>query len=315
MLESDSGVFRPTGFGFTGSDAARAKVKEIATLLRGIQADRIGPAGDGADIGPSVQAADIPAMSLEVEGNYFLIHHTPADTIDKIDPMDIARASAAIAVMTYVIAEMPERLTLELPACSFSPAASVPQTDWSWKRGSWSLLDRVDQIVGALAVVVAGRDRVEVLDRHDRDDGDAAAVEPAADALGGAGAEVAVERAGEVDDRARAAVLLSRPPRRSTPPSSRPSRTAPSSTVPWPRLPRSPPASGFWMAAHLLGEPVEVGDRAGTGDRAPRASGRRLTSASTAVRPDFATSAAIRRGTLAATTGQPCALAISTSAR
>jgi carboxypeptidase Q len=110
MMESDSGVFRPTGFGFTGSDAARGRVKEIATLLRGIQADRIGPAGDGADIGPSVQAAGIPAMSLDVDGNYFLIHHTPADTIDKIDPMDMSRASAAIAVMTYVIAEMPERL-------------------------------------------------------------------------------------------------------------------------------------------------------------------------------------------------------------
>ena len=45
-----------------------------------------------------------------MDGNYFLIHHTPADTIDKIDPLDIARASAAIAVMSYVIAEMPERL-------------------------------------------------------------------------------------------------------------------------------------------------------------------------------------------------------------
>jgi carboxypeptidase Q len=110
MMESDSGVFRPTGFGFTGSDPSRAKVKEIATLLRGIQADRIGAAGDGADIGPSVEAGKMPSMSLEVDGNYFLIHHTPADTVDKIDPMDMARASAAIAVMTYVIADMPERI-------------------------------------------------------------------------------------------------------------------------------------------------------------------------------------------------------------
>jgi carboxypeptidase Q len=110
MLESDSGVFRPTGFGFTGSAAARQKVEDIATLLRGIQAHRIGPSGGGADIGPSVQAGNIPAMSLEVDGNYFLLHHTPADTVDKIDPMDMARASGAIAVMTYVIAEMPERL-------------------------------------------------------------------------------------------------------------------------------------------------------------------------------------------------------------
>ena len=110
MMESDSGVFRPTGFGFTGSDTARQKVRDIATLLKGIQADRIGPNGGGADIGPSVQEGKVPSMSLEVDGNYFLLHHTPADTVDKIDPMDMARAAGAIAVMTYVVAEMPERL-------------------------------------------------------------------------------------------------------------------------------------------------------------------------------------------------------------
>jgi len=110
MLESDGGVFRPTGFGFSGSDAGRGKVRDIATLLGGIHADTIGASGGGADIGPSVQQANIPAMSLEVDGNYFLIHHTPADTIDKIDPLEIARSAGAIAVLTYVVAEMPDRL-------------------------------------------------------------------------------------------------------------------------------------------------------------------------------------------------------------
>ena len=110
MLESDSGVFKPAGFGFSGSESARTRIKEIATLLSGIQTDRIGPSGGGADIGPSVQAANIPAMSLEAEGNYFLIHHTPADTIDRIDPRDMSRAAAAIAVMAYIVADMPERL-------------------------------------------------------------------------------------------------------------------------------------------------------------------------------------------------------------
>jgi len=110
MLESDSGVFRPTGFGFTGSDTARQAVRDIATLLKGIRADRIGANGGGADIGPSVEAGKVPSMSLEVDGNYFLLHHTPADTVDKIEPMDMSRASGAIAVMTYVLAEMPERL-------------------------------------------------------------------------------------------------------------------------------------------------------------------------------------------------------------
>jgi carboxypeptidase Q len=110
MLESDSGVFRPTGFGFTGSPAARATMQQIATLLKSIDADRIGPAGDGADIGPSVEAGKISAMSLEVDGNYFLIHHTPADTVDKIDPGDMAKAAAAIAIVSYVVADMPERM-------------------------------------------------------------------------------------------------------------------------------------------------------------------------------------------------------------
>jgi carboxypeptidase Q len=110
MMESDGGVFRPTGFGFSGTESARARVRDIATLLAGMHAETIAPSGGGADIGPSVQQAGIPAMSLEADGNYFLIHHTPADTVDKIDPLDVARSSAAVAVMTYVLAEMPERL-------------------------------------------------------------------------------------------------------------------------------------------------------------------------------------------------------------
>lgn len=110
MLESDSGVFKPTGFGFSGSDAARKRVQEIAALLGGIGAGTIGGSGDAADIGPSVQAANIPALSLEVDGQYFLIHHTAADTVDKIDPRGVADSAAAIAVMAYVVADMPERL-------------------------------------------------------------------------------------------------------------------------------------------------------------------------------------------------------------
>jgi carboxypeptidase Q len=111
MLESDSGVFRPLGFGFTGSDTARRDVKAIASLLAGIGADEIAAAGGGADIGPSVQDGKMPAMSLDVDGSkYFLIHHTPADTIDKIDPLEMAKCAAAVAVMAYVVADLPHRI-------------------------------------------------------------------------------------------------------------------------------------------------------------------------------------------------------------
>jgi carboxypeptidase Q len=111
MLEADMGVFAPISFGFTGSERARAKVQAIASLLTKLGADRIGPSGGGADIGPSVQAGNIPSMALSGDPvRYFQIHHTAADTVDRIDPMELSRASAAIAVMTYIIADMPERL-------------------------------------------------------------------------------------------------------------------------------------------------------------------------------------------------------------
>jgi len=111
MMESDGGVFRPLGFGFSGNDTAREKVKAIATLLTGIAADQVSLGGGGADIGPSIQEAHIPGMSLEVDGSkYFLIHHTPADTIDKIDPIEMAKCAAAVAVMAYVVADLPQRI-------------------------------------------------------------------------------------------------------------------------------------------------------------------------------------------------------------
>jgi carboxypeptidase Q len=112
MMESDGGVFRPLGFGFSGNDSAREKVKAIATLLTGIAADQVSLGGGGADIGPSIQEAHIPGMSLEVDGSkYFLIHHTPADTIDKIDPIEMAKCAAAVAVMAYVVADLPQRIS------------------------------------------------------------------------------------------------------------------------------------------------------------------------------------------------------------
>ena len=111
MLESDSGVFRPRGFGFTGAPDARATLESIALLLRCIGADRIGPSGGGPDIGPSVAMEQIPAMSLETdESKYFLYHHTAADTVDKLDALDMARCAAAVAIVAYVVADLPQRL-------------------------------------------------------------------------------------------------------------------------------------------------------------------------------------------------------------
>jgi carboxypeptidase Q len=111
MFESDLGVAAPTGFGFSGNDLAREQVTAIASLLEPIGATHIGAAGGGADIGPSVAAGRIPSMSPEVDSSkYFIVHHTDADTIERIDPAGMGRHVAAIAGMIYVIADMPARL-------------------------------------------------------------------------------------------------------------------------------------------------------------------------------------------------------------
>ena len=53
----------------------------------------------------------VPGMGLRVEGDrYFWYHHTYADTLDKLDPDELARCVAALAVMAYVVADLPETL-------------------------------------------------------------------------------------------------------------------------------------------------------------------------------------------------------------
>jgi carboxypeptidase Q len=43
-------------------------------------------------------------------GRYFVIHHSAADTVERIAPEEVSKAAAAIAVVAYAVAEMPERL-------------------------------------------------------------------------------------------------------------------------------------------------------------------------------------------------------------
>lgn len=109
-MESDGGVFKPLGYGFTGSDAAFEMITEIGTLLDRIGAGRITRGGGGADIRPLMQTG-VPGMGFSVDGTrYFWYHHTDSDTLDKLDPDEVALCVATFAVMAYVVADMPVRL-------------------------------------------------------------------------------------------------------------------------------------------------------------------------------------------------------------
>jgi carboxypeptidase Q len=85
-------------------------MQEIAKLLAGIAANNIAENGGGADIGPLMRDGVIGA-SLDVDGaHYFDIHHTPADTLDKVNPRELALCVATMAVMAYTVADLPEAI-------------------------------------------------------------------------------------------------------------------------------------------------------------------------------------------------------------
>lgn len=131
-IEMDSGAEKPVGFGFgpyqrrrraqpneaappapkmsAEQEESLAECQQIAHLLERIEAGKATPGGGGADIGPLVRDG-VPGLSPETVGlHYFDWHHTDADTVDKVNPDDFKRNIAVLAVLSYILADMPGKL-------------------------------------------------------------------------------------------------------------------------------------------------------------------------------------------------------------
>jgi carboxypeptidase Q len=111
-MESDNGVFNPRGYVLGGSDSAAAVIRQVAALMQPIGATGLERVDESpaADTEP-LAAAGVPAMELDVDGSrYFWYHHSDADMLDKLDPAELARCVAAMAVMAYVVADLPSGL-------------------------------------------------------------------------------------------------------------------------------------------------------------------------------------------------------------
>ncbi|MGH9323550.1 MAG: M20/M25/M40 family metallo-hydrolase [Vicinamibacteria bacterium] len=117
-IEMDGGAERPIGFGLglrLGDKDAPDSVYEnaleilrpIGALLEAIDASEMNRGGGGADIGP-LMAEGVPGLGLRTVGeHYFDWHHTHADTLDKVDRDDFRKAMAMLAVVGFVLADMP----------------------------------------------------------------------------------------------------------------------------------------------------------------------------------------------------------------
>jgi hypothetical protein len=129
-IEMDGGAEAPVGYGYgsvgnrrsTPNGPAAAPqltdaelhsldlLKQIGILLEPIGANTMRPGGGGSDIEPLMEAG-VPGLGeLTTAEHYFDWHHTEADTLDKVDPVEFRKNIASLAVMTYVLADMPERL-------------------------------------------------------------------------------------------------------------------------------------------------------------------------------------------------------------
>lgn len=109
-MESDSGGFAPRGFQVQGDATVLAHTRDIASLLAPIGATEVAEGYSGADVHEMGTEHGIPALGVWVfEDEYFDYHHTAADTLDKVDPEAFAKDIAAVAIMAYVVADMPGR--------------------------------------------------------------------------------------------------------------------------------------------------------------------------------------------------------------
>lgn len=113
-IESDSGGFAPRSFSVECSDETRQKVgaeqlEQIVRLLEPLGVEKIDQGHSGADVSP-MKDDGVMLMGLSVEGSkYFDYHHSQADTLDKVNPRDLSQCTAAMAVMSYILADMPDR--------------------------------------------------------------------------------------------------------------------------------------------------------------------------------------------------------------
>ena len=109
--ESDFGADKVWRFETALPDTAKAIGDRLTSALAPLGIVRgNGTAGDGADIGPIV-AQGVAGVDLNQSGlDYFDVHHTPDDTLDRIDPEKLRQNVAAWTAMLAIVADAPEEI-------------------------------------------------------------------------------------------------------------------------------------------------------------------------------------------------------------
>jgi carboxypeptidase Q len=110
-METDGGAGHPLGIYMAGKAELKPMLEPIATVLRGSGAGLLDFRDEvGADIDPLAKLG-VPNFSpIQDSRFYFNYHHTAADTLDKIDPHELAENAAINAVLIYGLANLEQPL-------------------------------------------------------------------------------------------------------------------------------------------------------------------------------------------------------------
>ena len=106
-IESDGGGFTPRGFTIEADPAIVAKLGRWAPLFRPYHAADLLPGHSGTDIEP-LQAAVHPKALIGYKCDsqrYFDIHHTAADTFDKVNRRELELGGAGMATLIYLLSK------------------------------------------------------------------------------------------------------------------------------------------------------------------------------------------------------------------
>ncbi|MFD2720256.1 M28 family peptidase [Hymenobacter monticola] len=106
-IESDGGGFTPRGFGLEADAATLAKVVKWAPLFKPYNADDITAGHGGTDIGPLKEGVHPKALiGYKCDSQrYFDIHHTAADTFDKVNRRELELGGASMAALIYLLSK------------------------------------------------------------------------------------------------------------------------------------------------------------------------------------------------------------------
>jgi hypothetical protein len=110
VIESDAGAGRTVGIDGFATAKSMMQLEIVREALIPIGATALHRTVDpvGSDIG-DWQTIGVPGFEPILDtSHYFDYHHTPADTLDKVDPKNLQRMVATMGVLAFYIADAPE---------------------------------------------------------------------------------------------------------------------------------------------------------------------------------------------------------------